>query len=179
MADTDRRIHNITFYLVTYGTQHCMRNAKATVLWNWNLYSNFLKPTHCHSWKVVLITRCWDNSVCIKRIYTYDAYGLPYFISSSGVMQFREVCYTVVSYAPYILLQIYTLTNLATFQVTIFDFFSPWTPAYMFIVTHIAQTHIKIVLPSYDYCYKLILLSFCNYCLMSLSTKSDSSAVFI
>ena len=26
-------------------------------------------------------------------------------ISSSGVMQFREACYTVVSYAPYILLQ--------------------------------------------------------------------------
>ena len=41
-------------------------------------------------------------------------------------MQFREACYTVVSYAPYILLQIYTITILATFQVTIFDFFHPW-----------------------------------------------------
>ena len=30
-------------------------------------------------------------------------------VSSSGVMQFREVCYTVVSYAPYILLQNYTI----------------------------------------------------------------------
>ena len=40
-------------------------------------------------------------------------------------MQFREVCYTVVSYAPYILLQIYTITNLATFWVTIFDFLHP------------------------------------------------------
>ena len=58
-------------------------------------------------------------------MHKYDAHGLPYFISSSGVMQFREVCYTVVSYAPYILLQIYTITNLATFRVTIFDFFHP------------------------------------------------------
>ena len=40
-------------------------------------------------------------------------------------MQFRETCYRVVSYAPYILLQIYTITNLATFRVTIFDFFHP------------------------------------------------------
>ena len=55
----------------------------------------------------------------------YDAHGLPYFISSSGVMQFRETCYTVVSYAPYILLQIYTITVLATFRVTIFEFFHP------------------------------------------------------
>ena len=63
-------------------------------------------------------------------MHTYDAHGLPYFISSSGVMQFREVCYTVVSYAPYILLQIYTITNLATFRLTIFYFFfSPWAPA--------------------------------------------------
>ena len=53
---------------------------------------------------------------------TYDAHGLPYFISSNGVMQFREVCYTMVSYAPYILLLMYTITNLATFRVTIFDF---------------------------------------------------------
>ena len=58
-------------------------------------------------------------------MHTYNAHGLPYFISSSGVMQFREVCYTVVSYAPYILLQIYTITNFATFRVTIFDFFHP------------------------------------------------------
>ena len=56
-------------------------------------------------------------------MHKYGAQGLPYFISSSGVMQFREVCYTVVSYAPYILLQIYTITNLATFRVTIFDFY--------------------------------------------------------
>ena len=56
-------------------------------------------------------------------MHTYDAHGLPYFISARGVMQFREVCYTVVSYAPYKLLQIYTITNLATFRVTIFDFF--------------------------------------------------------
>ena len=63
-------------------------------------------------------------------MHKYDAQGLPYFISSSGVMQFREVCYTVVSYAPYILLQIYTITNLATFWVTIFDFFTPWAQAY-------------------------------------------------
>ena len=55
----------------------------------------------------------------------YDAHGLPYFISSSGVMQFREVCYTVVSYAPYILLQTYAIKNLATFRVTIFDIFHP------------------------------------------------------
>ena len=58
-------------------------------------------------------------------MHTYDAHRLPYFISSSGVMQFREVRYTVVSYAPYILLQIYAITNLATFGVTIFDFFHP------------------------------------------------------
>ena len=58
-------------------------------------------------------------------MHAYDAHWLPYFITSSGAMQFREVCYTVVSYAPYILLQIYTITNLATFQVTIFDFFYP------------------------------------------------------
>ena len=64
-------------------------------------------------------------------MHTYDAHGLPYFISSSGVMQFREVCYTVVLYAAYILLQIYIITNLATFGVTIFDLFSPWAPAYM------------------------------------------------
>ena len=56
-------------------------------------------------------------------MHAYDAHGPPYFISSSGVMQFREACYTVVSYAPYILLQIYTITILATFRVTIFDFF--------------------------------------------------------
>ena len=56
-------------------------------------------------------------------MHTYDAPGLPYFISSSGVMQFREVCYTVFSYAPYMLLQNHTITNLATFRVTIFDFF--------------------------------------------------------
>ena len=48
-----------------------------------------------------------------------------YFISSSGFMQFREVCYTVVSYAPYTHFQIYAITNLATFRVTIFDFFHP------------------------------------------------------
>ena len=51
--------------------------------------------------------------------------GFPYLISSSGVMQCREVCYTVVSYAPYILLQIYTITNLDTYRVTNFDFFHP------------------------------------------------------
>ena len=56
-------------------------------------------------------------------MHTYDAHGLPYFISSSGVMQFLQVCYTVVSYAQYILLQIYSITNLATFRVAIFDFF--------------------------------------------------------
>ena len=56
---------------------------------------------------------------------TYDAHGLPYFISSSGVMQLREACYTAVSYAPYMLLQIYTIKILATFGVTIFDFFHP------------------------------------------------------
>ena len=56
-------------------------------------------------------------------MHTYDAHWLPYFISSSGVVQFREVCYTVVSYAPHILLQIYTIINLATFRVTIFDIF--------------------------------------------------------
>ena len=58
-------------------------------------------------------------------MHTFDAHGLPYFISSSGVMQFREACYTAVSYAPYILLQIYTITILATFRVTIFEFFHP------------------------------------------------------
>ena len=51
--------------------------------------------------------------------------GYHTFFSSSGVMQFREACYTVVSYAPYILLQIYTITILATFGVTIFEFFHP------------------------------------------------------
>ena len=56
-------------------------------------------------------------------MHAYDAHGLPYFISSSGVMQFLEACYTVVSYAPYILLQIYTITIFATFRVTIFEFF--------------------------------------------------------
>ena len=60
-------------------------------------------------------------------MHTYDAHGLPYFISSSGVMQFREACYTAVSYAPYILLQIYATTILATFGVTIFEFFHPGT----------------------------------------------------
>ena len=63
--------------------------------------------------------------------------GYHIFISSSGVMQFREVCYTVVSYAPYIPLQIYTITNLATFQVTIFDFFhlgpQPIRPVLMYM----------------------------------------------
>ena len=58
-------------------------------------------------------------------MHAYDAHGPPYFISSSGVMQFREACYTVVSYAPYILLQIYTITILASFRVTIFEFFHP------------------------------------------------------
>ena len=58
-------------------------------------------------------------------MHAYDAHGPPYFISSSGIIQFREACYTVVSYAPYILLQIYTITILATFRVTIFDFFHP------------------------------------------------------
>ena len=58
-------------------------------------------------------------------MHAYDAHGLPYFISSSGVMQFREICYTVVSYAPYILLQMHTITNLATFWLTIPDFFHP------------------------------------------------------
>ena len=58
-------------------------------------------------------------------MHTYDAHGLPYFISSSGVMQFREACYTAVSYAPYILLQIYTITILATFGVAILEFFHP------------------------------------------------------
>ena len=58
-------------------------------------------------------------------MHAYDAHGLPYFISSSCVMQFREECFTVVSYAPYILPIIYTITNLATFGVTIFDFFHP------------------------------------------------------
>ena len=32
IADTDGRKRNITFYLVTCGTHHCLRNAKATVL---------------------------------------------------------------------------------------------------------------------------------------------------
>ena len=58
-------------------------------------------------------------------MHAYDAHGLPYIISSSGVMQFREVCYTMVSYAPYILVQIKTIPTLATFRVTIFDFFHP------------------------------------------------------
>ena len=58
-------------------------------------------------------------------MHAYDTHGLPYFISSSDVMQFWEACYTVVSYAPYIFLQIYTITILATFQVTIFDLFHP------------------------------------------------------
>ena len=58
-------------------------------------------------------------------MHAYDAHGPPYFISSSGVMQIQEACYTVVSYAPYILLQIYTITIFATFRVTIFDFFHP------------------------------------------------------
>ena len=34
-------------------------------------------------------------------MHTYDAHGLPYFISSSGVMQFRKAYYTAVAYAPY------------------------------------------------------------------------------
>ena len=46
-------------------------------------------------------------------------------------MQFQETCYTVVPYAPYVLLQIYTITIIATCSVTIFDFFSPWAPAYI------------------------------------------------
>ena len=63
--------------------------------------------------------------MCIKRMHTHDAHGPPYLFSSSAVLQFRKACYTVVSYAPYILLRIYTLTILATFGVTIFDFFHP------------------------------------------------------
>ena len=47
------------------------------------------------------------------------------FISSSDVMQFRDVCYTLVSYAPYILLEINTITNLVTSRVTLFHFFHP------------------------------------------------------
>ena len=66
-------------------------------------------------------------------MHAYDAHGLPYFISSSGIMQFREICYTVVLYAPYILLQIYTITNLATFRVTISDFFHPGPQPISFI----------------------------------------------
>ena len=58
-------------------------------------------------------------------MHTYDAHGLLYLISSSGVMQFQEACFTVVLYARYILLQIYTITILATFRVTIFEFFHP------------------------------------------------------
>ena len=51
-------------------------------------------------------------------------------------MQFREACYTVVSYAPYILLQIYTITILATFGVTIFEFFHPGPqPIRDFVIT--------------------------------------------
>ena len=77
-------------------------------------------------------------------MHAYDAHGLPYFISSSSVMQFREVCYTVVSYAPYILLQIYTITNLATFGVTIFDIFSPWAPAYNGQLVYLCPVVIKV-----------------------------------
>ena len=55
-------------------------------------------------------------------MFAYDGHGLPYFIGSSGDMQFREVCYTVVSYAPYTIFQSYTTIQLATFWVTIFDF---------------------------------------------------------
>ena len=61
-------------------------------------------------------------------MHAYDAHELPYFISSSGVMQLREACYTVVSYAPYILLQMYTITILSTFRVTIFEFYHPGPP---------------------------------------------------
>ena len=63
-------------------------------------------------------------------------HGLPYFISSSGVMQFRKVCFTVVLYVPYILLQIYTITNLATFGVTIFDIFFTLGPSLTQYKTH-------------------------------------------
>ena len=63
--------------------------------------------------------------MCIKHMHTHDAHGPPYFFSSSAVMQFGKACYTVVSYAPYILLRIYAITILATFGVTIFDFFHP------------------------------------------------------
>ena len=72
---------------------------------------------------------------------THDAYGPPYCFSSSAAMQSRKACYTVVSYAPHILLRIYTITILATFGVTIFYFFHPgpqpiWTSCKM---SHISE----------------------------------------
>ena len=73
-----------------------------------------------------------------------------YRLQTICVMQFREACYTVVSYAPYLLLQIYTLTILATLWVTIFELFHPgpqpiWRVGmflqqyYNFVSLHLAQ----------------------------------------
>ena len=84
-------------------------------------------------------------------MHTYDAHGLPYFISCSGVMQFREAFYTVGSHAPYVLLQIYTITILATFLITIFDFFLRWAAAYMYFYFIRSIDHSKIKLLAFKF----------------------------
>ena len=75
----------------------------------------------------------------------YDAHGLPYFISSSGIMQFQKACYTAVSYAPYKLLQIYIITIFATFRVNIFEFFHPGPSLYVIIASLKSETKGKLI----------------------------------
>ena len=65
-------------------------------------------------------------------------------------MQFREVCSIVVSYAPYILLQSFTITNLATLRVTIFLFFFTLGPSLVHIlplkITYNRIAYLELVL---------------------------------
>ena len=55
-------------------------------------------------------------------MHAYDVHVLLYFIRPSGIMQFQEVCYTVVSYAPYTFSKLY-YNEPCTFRVTMIDFF--------------------------------------------------------
>ena len=57
---------------------------------------------------------------------------MGYHTSSNGVTQFREVCYTVDSYAPFLLLQISTITNPCYFPGN--HFFHPGPQPIMFYV---------------------------------------------
>ena len=74
-------------------------------------------------------TNWQDNRACLKHIYVYIKYGLPYLISLCDVMQFAKV--GLVSCAAKIVLQINTTTNCGTFQVILFLFFFSLEPNYV------------------------------------------------